>query len=310
MTVDQTKRNMFARAFVGGNGLYPLWRFVLFAAGIVLVAWVLSGPVFLFFAHAFGIDLKLLSPQVLILSESLNLVTVLVVTGIAARLERRRIDSYGLPVGSAFGRHFWEGIVLGLVMILFVGTAMVAAGGMRIHGIALHGSGAILFPVLWLVTMILVGLSEEYVFRGYALQSLVRGIGFWPAALVTTALFAGAHVSKPHENAIDIGIIFVVGLLLCFTLLRTGSLWLAVGWHASFDFGQFFVIGTKNGGDVPVGHLFNVSFPGPAWINGGELGTEASLFMIPMIVAFFFYIAWRYPRKSKTGEISAAALQQ
>jgi CAAX protease family protein len=310
MIADRPNRNFLARAFVGNNGLYPIWRFVLFAAGIVVVARILAGPVFLFCAHRLGINLKLLSPRSLILSELLNLVTVLVVTGIAAWLEHRRVDSYGLPVDEAFGKHFWEGAVLGLVMILFVGGAMIAAGGMRIHGTALHGSDAIKFSVLWLVTMVLVGLSEEYVFRGYALQSLGRGIGFWPAALVTTALFAGAHVSKPHENAIDIGMIFVLGLLLCFTLLRTGSLWLAVGWHAAFDFGQFFLIGTKNGGAVPVGHLFNVSFPGPAWINGGELGTEASLFMVPMIVVFFFYIAWRYPKGRATGNVPATVPPQ
>jgi membrane protease YdiL (CAAX protease family) len=165
---------------------------------------------------------------------------------------------------------------------------------MEFHGIALHGPELFLFAFLWLMTMLLVGLNEEYLFRGYALQTLTRGIGFWPAALVTSSLFAGLHLSKPHENAIDIGIIFVLGLLMCFTLLRTGSLWLAVGWHAAFDFGQFFIVGTKNGGEIPVGRLFDVTFPGPAWSNGGELGTEASLFMIPVIIASFIYIDRRY----------------
>jgi membrane protease YdiL (CAAX protease family) len=73
--------------------------------------------------------------------------------------------------------------------------------------------------------MLLVGLAEEYVFRGYALQSLWRGAGFWPAALITTALFAGAHLSKPHENAVDIGMIFVLGVLLCLSVRVTRSLW-------------------------------------------------------------------------------------
>ena len=27
-----------------------------------------------------------------------------------------------------------------------------------------------------------------------------------------TAIFAGLHLSKPHENAMDIGMIFVLGL--------------------------------------------------------------------------------------------------
>ena len=40
------------------------------------------------------------------------------------------------------------------------------------------------------------------------------------------------------------------------------------------------------------GHLFKVSFPGSAWLNGGELGTEASVFMVPAAIATFVYVLW------------------
>jgi hypothetical protein len=110
--------------------------------------------------------------------------------------------------------------------------------------------------------------------------------------LVTTAIFAGDHLEKPGENAMDIGMIFALGLVLCLSIRRTGSLWWAVGWHAAFDFGQLFLIGTRNGGMTPVGHLFEVTFPGSAWLNGGELGTEASIFMIPAAIATFVYVNW------------------
>jgi CAAX protease family protein len=79
-------------------------------------------------------------------------------------------------------------------------------------------------------------------------------------------------------------------VLLCISVRITGSLWWAVGWHAAFDFGQLFIIGTPNGGRIPQGRLFDVTFQGPAWITGGELGTEASYFMIPATIATFFYV--------------------
>jgi hypothetical protein len=72
-------------------------------------------------------------------------------------------------------------------------------------------------------------------------------------------------------------------------------LWLAAGFHCTFDFMQFFVIGTRNGGAQPVGHLLDVAFPGPAWANGGPLGTEASYFMLPVIALLFAYVLLRYP---------------
>jgi hypothetical protein len=47
--------------------------------------------------------------------------------------------------------------------------------------------------------------------------------------------------------------------------------------------------------------LFDVTFSGPAWITGGELGTEASCFMIPAAIATFFYVLFVLPRLAKNG---------
>jgi membrane protease YdiL (CAAX protease family) len=277
--------------FVGPDGLRYGWRFVLFAGAIILTGQFVEDPALGFVARTFHLD-QALSATNIIVSDLFDFVIIAVLTGIVGWLERKRIDSYGLPIGQAFGSYFWKGALFGLLTVFFVGGAMLLVGGMRIQGVALHGSAIAIAPIAWLFAMLLVGLAEEYIFRGYALQSLWRGAGFWPAALITSALFAGAHLSKPHENAIDIGMIFTLGVVLCLSVRVTGSLWWAVGWHAAFDFGQFFIIGTRNGGQVPVGRLFDATFPGPAWANGGELGTEASCFMIPATIATFVYVAF------------------
>jgi len=286
------------RLFVGPDGLRHGWRFLIFAAVIFLLAQFLEQPTIAFFAAKLHVDPRALSPQAIILSGAFDLILILIVSGVAARLEQRRIDSYGLPIKEAFGGFFWSGAIAGLAAIAFVAAGMLGTSGMRLHGIALNGSDLITLPLSWLVAMLFVGVTEEYVFRGYALQSLWRGAGFWPAALITTALFAGAHLPKPHENAIDIGMIFALGVVLCVSVRVTGSLWWAVGWHAAFDFGQLFIIGTPNGGRLPQDRLFDATFPGPAWITGGELGTEASYFMIPVVLGTFIYITLFLRRRS------------
>ena len=85
--------------------------------------------------------------------------------------------------------------------------------------------------------------------------------------------------------------IFLLGLIFCLSVRQTGSLWWAVGWHAAFDFGQLFLIGTRNGGQTPMDHLFQVTLPVPAWLNGRELGTEAGIFMVPAAIATVMYVA-------------------
>ena len=284
--------------FIGPDGLRHGWRFLIFAAAIFLVVQFLEQPAIAFLAAKLHVNRSALSAPSIIVSDGFDLIVILVVTGVAARFEQRRVDSYGLPVNEAFGSLFWDGVIAGFAAIAFVGVGMLISGGLLVHGVALHGAQLITSSVLWLIAMLLVGVMEEYLFRGYALQSLWRGAGFWSAVLITTALFAGDHLEKPHENAIDIGMIFALAIVLCISVRVTGSLWWAVGWHAAFDFGQFFVIGTPNGGRVPQGRLFDVTFPGPAWITGGELGTEASYFMIPAVIGTFLYVILFLRRRS------------
>lgn len=290
--MERTELSTIKSIFVGRDGVRAGWRFLFFVAGIELAEFYVRTPLLSLLSRLSAVNLDELSAPALLIEELVGFVLVLLVTGIAAWLERRRVDDYGLPVSQAFGRLFWKGMLAGLLVVVFVAGAMIATGAMTVQGLALKGTYLPWFGLLWLGANVLVGLNEEYLFRGYALRVLWRGAGFWPAAVITTAIFAGLHLSKPHENAMDIGMIFVLGLAICLSVRKTGTLWWAVGWHVAFDFGQFFLIGTNNGGQTPVGHLFDVSFPGPAWLNGGELGTEASVFMVPAAIATFVYVGW------------------
>ena len=289
----------FVSIFIGPDGLWAGWRFLQFAIGIEVGAFVIQLPLERLLGQLFGVKLGELSAPALAIEELSSCVNVFLVTGIFAIFERRRVDSYGLPINQAFKKYFWQGLLAALVVIVFLAGAMIAAGGMVIHGLALHGIDLIKFSLLWLLANVLIGISEEYTFRGYALQSLWRGAGFWPAALITTAVFAGDHLEKPGENVMDIAMIFLAGLIMAISVLKTGSLWWAVGWHAAFDFGQLFLIGTQNGGITPVRRLFDVTFPGPAWINGGDRGTEASIFMIPAMIGSLIYVLWFLGKRNR-----------
>jgi uncharacterized protein len=286
--------------FKGSGGVRAGWRyaaFMIFATGLAFVLLgYCQGPV----AEFLHVDISTSNAKFFALNESFIFIGIWVATTIAALLERRSIFSYGLPLREAFRGKYWEGIAVGIVTAGLVGIAMYATGGFVVSGFALRGSDWLVQPFFWALAMVLVGLSEEPWFRGYPLQALARGTGFWPAAIISSLIFGGLHLTKAHENFIDIFNIVALGMLTCFALLRTGSLWLAVGFHTAFDFMQFFVIGTPNGGARPEGTLLHASFPGAAWINGGPLGTEASYFMLPVMLLMLAYIHYRYPARPAT----------
>jgi membrane protease YdiL (CAAX protease family) len=176
-----------------------------------------------------------------------------------------------------------------------VAAGMYFLGGMQIHGIATTGPALIWSALAWLGANIIVGVAEESMYRGYFLQTLWRSIGFWPASIVIALLFTADHYFyKPGENIWDVISLMSLSLFTCYSVLRTGTLWFAAGFHCAFDYMQFFVIGTPNGEQLPAGRLLNVTFQGPPWITGGVLGTEASWLMYPAIALGWLYVWWRF----------------
>jgi hypothetical protein len=153
-----------ASIFIGPGGLRAGWRFLLFVLGIELAEFYLRGPLLSLLSRKSGVNLDELSAPALFIEELVGLVSVLLVTGIAALLERRRVDGYGLPVAQAFGKLFWKGMLAGLLVVVFVAVAMIATGAMKVHGLALNGIGLPWFGLLWLGANGLVGLNEDISF--------------------------------------------------------------------------------------------------------------------------------------------------
>ncbi len=124
-----------------------------------------------------------------------------------------------------------------------------------------------------------------------------KGIGFWPAAVLLSLLFGRVHLSNPGESRVGVLGVVMIGLIFAFALRRTGSLWLAVGWHASFDFGETFLYSVPNSGIVFQGHLSNASLHGPNWLTGGSAGPEGSVFSFVTMGILAIAIHFLFPAK-------------
>lgn len=223
--------------------------------------------------------------------------------GIMGKFERRSIGSYGLPARRAFRSHFWQGILWGFVMITAMILLIRAFGGFSFDHLALGGGALVRYAVLWAVVFLAVGFFEEFFFRGYTQFTLTTGIGFWPAAIILSAMFGMAHLMNPGEGPVGALSVFVIGMFFCLTLKRTGSLWFAVGLHAAFDWGETFFYAVPNSGVVAQGHLFDSSLQGPRWLTGGTVGPEGSVMAFSVMAAAFvlFHFCYRRPRLPADG---------
>ncbi len=84
--------------------------------------------------------------------------------------------------------------------------------------------------VTFIVIAILAPVVEEIVFRGVLISSFQKVITPIGALLVTSLLFAVAH-GNPVQGAYS----FVLGLVLAYIRIRSGSLWHSIAMHISFN---------------------------------------------------------------------------
>jgi membrane protease YdiL (CAAX protease family) len=273
--------------FLGPNGMRAGWR-----AGLYLA-------MFVFFAALLQTILKLvhlsppaqpgggMAPGWLLAQELVLFAGALAAAGVMALIEGRSVAAYGLPWRGAFGARFWQGGVWGIAQLSAIMLLIRALGGYTFGTPALHDGEVLRYAALWAVVFLAVSFAEEFLFRGYLLLTLATSLGFWPAALLFSLLFGAVHLRNPGEGPAGALSVFAIAMFLCLTLRRTGDLWLAIGWHAAFDFGETYLYSVPNSGIVMQGHLLNASLHGPRWISGGPIGPEGSAAAFAVLAVVF-----------------------
>jgi membrane protease YdiL (CAAX protease family) len=93
----------------------------------------------------------------------------------------------------------------------------------------------------WINVVLLPGLFEEILFRGFIFQqlrSLFHG-HFWVAALIASLLFMLMHIPQWLTSSTPflkyMGIVFVLGMGLCALLQKSKSLWSCALVHTSYN---------------------------------------------------------------------------
>jgi len=221
---------------------------------------------------------------------------VALATWMVARMERRPLDDYGIPLRQAFGARFWEGCVWGFGMLTLMLWVLRESGHFRIDSFDLTGRALIVHALGWGAAFLAVSISEEFTFRGYLLFSLAKRLRFWPAAIFISVLFGAAHVPNHGETALGIVQVVGTGLLFCLMIRRTGNLWFALGYHAMWDWAQTFFFGTPDSGLVGVGRYLNSSVQGPDWLTGGSAGPEGSVLALLVLLLCALLIHVRFPK--------------
>jgi hypothetical protein len=230
------------------------------------------------------------------IAEALVLVAVLLGTLIMASIDHRSFFDYGLRDRRAT-QDLFKGAIVGYLTLTLMLLGLQATHHSHFGPEYPHGTALLRAALVNVAVFALTALYEELAFRGYLLYTLAEGIGFWPAAVAMSVFFSWEHTVNPGESRVGIAAVFVFGLVLAFSVWRSGSLLWAIGFHFMWDYSETFIYGVPDSGLISPTHLLSTRFTGPAWITGGSVGPEGSYFIFLVLAIVALTIHLTYPSR-------------
>ncbi len=298
------------KVFIGSEGLRAGWSaliFILIFGAFMALAAVITK---LFLGSQNAKQMQEISLKFAYLTEGLTAAGVLLATWVMAKIERRgRHYGYG---GANKLQLLLAGLASGVILISLLVFILWKAGSLVIERRLIFGGDVLRYGILWLPAMILVGIFEESLSRGFLLYTLTRGLssvyqwafktthsvapGFWTSAVILSIMFSLGHTSNPGESPVGLLSVFLGGMLFCLGVWRTGSIWWGIGMHAAWDWGQSFLFGVPDSGLLSQHRLLATHPQGNVLLSGGSTGPEGSIFVLAVLAVGWLIVVFILPR--------------
>jgi uncharacterized protein len=183
----------------GSHGLRAGWSLAVFLVMYRLFAVILGTMAVGFYPPVTRLDF---SPLTSLVAELVPFLAMLGAAAMVSLFEHRGMAEYNLD-GARRPRNFFLGMAAGFLALSVLVGALEWGGWLHFGSIALSGADAAKFGALWGCAFLVVGCTEEGIFRCFLQFTLARSINFWWAlGIVGVACLDLVLRSRGHAGII------------------------------------------------------------------------------------------------------------
>ncbi|MDA1081972.1 MAG: type II CAAX endopeptidase family protein [Gemmatimonadetes bacterium] len=277
------------------------WRLAVFGAAVVASS-IVIGVIGFSLASLTSVSAMSRAAR-LPLDQLLSAISIVVATWATGRMVAGEDFAIWRYVGVGAGH--WSPRVISLAT--GAGAATIALPALVLVGIgAAQFDPSVSTDSAWAVAwaafalMMPAAIVEELLFRGYAFTVCVEAIGSRGAIVVTSVLFALAHVFNPDPTVASVTAVACAGVFLAVVRVTTGSLVAAVAAHFWINYTQAVALHAPVSGLALQMPGYRFVEAGPDWLTGGAWGPEAGAgAVLTFAVASFLYLR-RFTKRSNS----------
>ena len=210
--------------------------------------------------------------------------------------EARPLRSMGIVKHKA-GLHYLQGVLVGTVLMTAIALGSVVCRANNISVCKNVNFGIIL---LTLLGFLIQGMSEEFIFRGFMMNTLGGRHHPFVAIGVSAAAFSLAHVLNPGFNLLVFVNLAMFGVFAGLYMILFDDIWGACAIHSIWNFlqGSFYGISVSGSG-MNESVFRTTANSSSALLTGGKFGIEGSIFTTAVLAAGIAVLWWRLAKAPK-----------
>jgi membrane protease YdiL (CAAX protease family) len=186
-------------------------------------------------------------------------------------IKKRSYASIGMIKKGAV-KNYLVGMLLGAVLLFIIYFILFLCGH---TGKISYGKFDYLIVVLFF-GFIIQSASEEFLMRGYFMNSIAAGSNIPAAVIFNSAIFMALHLLNSGVTFISMVNILIFGLIFSLLFLLTENIWMISGMHFLWNFASGCIIGSNVSG-MEMQSVFYIPLTGDKLFAGGQFGIEGSI---------------------------------
>jgi membrane protease YdiL (CAAX protease family) len=167
------------------------------------------------------------------------------------------------------------GCLAGAVAISLFALIASLSGMAEFSGLALQKASPADIGIAF-VYFVSVGFYEEILCRGFFMTALKTTRKKWVIIAIPVLIFGLMHLLNPNVSLLADINIMLIGVAFAYMFIKSGALWMPVGYHIMWNFFQGNVYGIQVSGTTQAS-LMKYSALGPDILTGGVFGAEGGL---------------------------------
>lgn len=221
-----------------------------------------------------------------------NIISIVMVVILFKVMNKCKAKDMGLtPIRKDY-KDLIIGLILGAASISIIILIYYVRGDVKFNGI--HITSDLIVGLLLFVS---VGLIEEILVRGCFQHIIYLRHSIAWAIMIPSLIFSVMHFLNPNISYVAALNIALVGIIFGLMTYKSGNLWMAIGYHITWNYFQGNIFNIEVSGTTHGTALIESVRTQDTILNGGAFGIEGGLICTALLTLTIIYFGFFYKKE-------------